>query len=104
MTMPMVIIEIIVMGTMYMNKKINSLILIASSIALIAFFMGIRQQAAVGDEQFLKSMIPHHGAAILMVEKASLNDPQIKELAKEIIKAQQAEIALMKAKLIEIKK
>lgn len=104
MTMPMVIIEIIVMGSMYLNKKTNILILLASSIALIAFFMGIRQQAAVGDEQFLKSMIPHHGAAILMVEKASLNDPQIKTLAKEIIKAQQAEIALMKAKLIEINK
>lgn len=104
MTMPMVIIELVVMGGMYMKKKLNAAIIATGFIALIGFFLCIRQQAAVGDKQFLKSMIPHHGAAILMVEKASLNDPEIEKLAQDIITAQQAEIAQMKAKLKELEK
>lgn len=49
-------------------------------------------------------MIPHHGAAILMVEKTSLNDPEIKKLAQNIISTQQAEITQMKAKLKELER
>ncbi len=49
-------------------------------------------------------MIPHHAAAILMAQEASLRDPEIKQLAQDIIKAQQAEIVQMKAKLNEMKK
>mgnify|MGYP002780869341 CR=1 FL=1 len=104
MTMPMIIIEMILMSGMYKNKKLNAFLLCISSIALVAFYIFIRQQTGVSDKQFLKSMIPHHGAAILMVEQASLNDPEIKKLAEGIIKAQQAEIAQMKAKLKELEK
>ena len=53
----------------------------------------------VGDKQFLKSMIPHHAAAILMVKEAKLSDPEIIELGQEIIASQEAEIEQMKAKL-----
>ena len=102
MTMAMVIIELAVMRAMYKSRKLNVIILAVGFIALIGFYFGIRQQAAVGDKQFLKSMIPHHGAAILMVEKTSLTDPEIKRLAQNIITAQQAEIAQMKAKLKEL--
>ncbi len=49
-------------------------------------------------------MIPHHAAAILMAQEASLQDPEIRQLAQDIIKAQQAEIAQMKAKLNEMEK
>lgn len=104
MTMPMLIIEIIVMGSMYMNKKWNIMLLITGSLAAIIFYSCIREQTAVNDKQFLKSMIPHHAAAILMAQKASLQDPEVSQLAKDIIKAQQAEIAQMKAKLKEMKK
>ena len=104
MTMPMVLLELTIMGGMYAKKKLNTIIIATGFIALIGFFFCIRQQAAVGDRQFLKSMIPHHGAAILMVEKASLTDPEIKKLAQDIITAQQKEIAQMKAKLKELKK
>ena len=52
MTMPMLIIEIVLMGSMYMNKKMNAVIIGLSSIALIAFFILIRQQSAVSDKQF----------------------------------------------------
>ena len=104
MTAPMILIEIALMGSMYMDKKLNTIIIGVSSILLIAFFVFIRQQSAVSDKQFLKSMIPHHASAILMCEKANLQDPEIKELCKSIISGQQAEIDQMKAKLQELDK
>lgn len=102
MTTPMVIIELFVMGAMYMNKKLNVILIAISSIALISFFLFIRQQTGVSDKQFLKSMIPHHASAILMAGKASVQDPEIKELMKNIISSQQAEIDQMKAKLRQL--
>ena len=60
-----------------------------------AYFFAMRTQAAVGNEQFLRSMIPHHSGAILMCEKAQLTDPEIIALCKQIISSQQAEIAQM---------
>jgi len=104
MVIPMIIIEIALMGSMYMDKKLNSIIVAISSIVLIAFFLFIREQSAVSDEQFLRSMIPHHASALLMCEKANLHDPEIKELCKSIISSQQEQIDQMKAKLIELEK
>lgn len=101
MTAPMVMIEMVVMGAMYQNMKINRVIIAAGLIALIVFWMLIRQQTAITDKQFLRSMIPHHAGAILMCEKASLQDTQIKELCRTIISGQQAEIDQMKALLNE---
>jgi uncharacterized protein (DUF305 family) len=102
MTAPMVIIELSLMGTMYHNKTLNVLIITVSAIALIVLWAGIRQQAAISDQQFLKSMIPHHAGAILMCEKTSLQDPELKELCKSIISGQQSEINQMKTKLREL--
>lgn len=104
MTAAMMIIEILIMGKMYANKKLNLLFLLIGVIALILFYFGIRKQTAIGDKQFLKSMIPHHAAAILMVRETELTDPEIQQLAKEIREAQEKEIAFMKAKLSELEK
>lgn len=104
MTMAMVLIEFVVMSGMYKNSKLNMAIFAIGFIALLGFYFGIRQQAAVGDKQFLKSMIPHHAAAILMVKKATLTDPEIIKLGQNIINAQQEEIAQMKAKLKQLDK
>jgi cation transport ATPase len=104
MASPMVIIELIIMRAMYMNKKLNMLLIAVSTILLIGFYVLIRQQTAVGDKQFLKSMIPHHAGAILMCEEASITDPEIKKLCEQINSSQKAEIAQMKAKLSELKK
>lgn len=102
MSMPMLIIELTVMASMYKNKKLNVALLASGVIGLVVFFVCIRQQAAVGDKQFLKSMIPHHAAAILMVEETPVEDTEIQELARKIITSQQAEIEQMKAKLKEL--
>ena len=102
MTAPMMVIDVLVMGSMYPNKKRNNLILGLSVVFLIVFFIFIRKQTFIGDKQFLRSMIPHHAGAILMCENASLEDPQVKQLCKDIISGQQAEINLMKSKLNEL--
>lgn len=99
MTVPMVLIELAVMRSMYTNPKVNIVILVVSVIAFIFFFVGIRQQLVVTDTQFLRSMIPHHAGAILMCEKAPIEDPDIKRLCASIIEGQRAEIADMKTKL-----
>lgn len=104
MASPMVIIELSLMGAMYMNKKLNSILIAISGIAMVIFYMSIRQQSAVSDKQFLKSMIPHHAGAILMSEKANISDPEIRELQRNIISSQESEIKLMKAKLKELEK
>jgi uncharacterized protein (DUF305 family) len=99
MAAPMVIIELALMSAMYRNRRLNLAIAIGCVFALVAFWMAIRQQAAIFDQQFLKSMIPHHAGAILMCEKATLQDAEIKELCNGIVSGQQAEIDQMKAKL-----
>lgn len=56
-------------------------------------------QTAVTDNEFLKSMIPHHAGAILMCENAKIKDQEIIKLCKNIITSQQSEIDWMKSKL-----
>ena len=97
MTAPMVAIELAFMGSMYPDRKMNAIILAASVAALVLLWFAIRSQAAVGDRQFLRSMIPHHAGAILMCEKSSISDPEIRKLCVGIIKGQQQEIDQMKA-------
>ncbi len=96
MTAPMVIFELLLMGMMYPNKKLNTGIIVVSILALIFFWFGIRQQIGIDDEQFLKSMIPHHSGAILMCEKANITNPEIQQLCQQIITSQQEEIDQMK--------
>jgi uncharacterized protein (DUF305 family) len=102
MAAPMVVIELIVMRSMYENKKLNIIIAGVSVIVAITFFMFIRQQAGVSDQQFLKSMIPHHAAAVLICEQAPLQNTGISELCKGIVSNQQAEIDQMKALLTKL--
>jgi uncharacterized protein (DUF305 family) len=99
MTAPMVVIELALMGSMYENKKANLIIIVVSIVALAVFFTLIRFQTAVTDKQFLRSMIPHHAAAILMCEQAPIEDAEINRLCRTIIQSQQSEINQMKAKL-----
>jgi uncharacterized protein (DUF305 family) len=102
MTAPMVVIEMLLMSGMYKNKKLNALLIAVSCVAGIAFFLFIRQQTAISDRQFLRSMIPHHSGAILMCDEASLQDQRIRELCKTIVTGQQQEIDQMRTILADL--
>jgi uncharacterized protein (DUF305 family) len=102
MTAPMLIIELLVMGMMYPNKTLNAAIIGGSVVLLGLCWFAIRGQTAVGNVQFIKSMIPHHSGAILMCGKADLTDAKLKALCGRIIKSQREEIDEMKAILAEV--
>jgi uncharacterized protein (DUF305 family) len=99
MSIPMLLIELFLMKSMYQNKKLNTLLIASSTIVFITLIIMVRKQIAIDDKEFLKSMIPHHAAALLMCKNAYLKDPEIQELCKKIRVTQQAEINFMRAKL-----
>lgn len=102
MAAPMVVIELLLMGMMYKDKRLNTILIVISIAATCIFYFLIRQQGLVSDRQFLKSMIPHHAGAILMCEEANITDPEVKKLCESIVQSQRKEIEQMKTKLKEL--
>ena len=98
MVCAMAIVEVSIMGMMY-ERKIKIITICLSIILLTLSIFFIRNQTAVSDKEFLKSMITHHGSALLMCNEANIKDVQIKELCNEIIFSQQSQIDFMKDKL-----
>lgn len=95
MVSPMVILMLLFMGHMYENKRLNIVLYSVSALIFILGFAFIRTQMFVGNEQFLRSMIPHHSSAIVMCERSDITDPEIIALCGEIVEAQQREIDQM---------
>lgn len=96
MAAPMGILMLWMMGAMFRNSRLNVILDVTFGIVFFLAYLGVRSQALVGDNQFLRSMIPHHSGAILMCEQASIQDPAIKSLCDDIIVSQKQEIAQMK--------
>jgi len=95
MVAPMAVVMLISMRSMFPKKNLNIFIGVVAVLVFILSFIGMRTQTAVGDAQFLRSMIPHHSGAILMCEQAPVTDPEIKTLCQQIITSQQQEISRM---------
>jgi len=103
MTAPMALIMLVVMRQMYEDKRVNAII---AATAIAVFFTSLfflRTQVGVGDEQYMKAMIPHHSSAILTSEQANLKDPEVRQLAGQIATSQKQEIAQMKKILTRLK-
>lgn len=104
MVTPMAVVMLLMMKKMYPNKAYNSII-IASSVGLFILSLWfLRSQVFIKDEGYMKAMIPHHSSAILTSKNAEISDPEVRKLADEIIKAQEEEIAEMKALLEKLDK
>lgn len=71
----------------------------AAAFIVVACAMPGTQQAGEFDRQFIDMMVPHHQSATEMAKLAITRStrPEIKTLGAEIIKAQEGEIAQMKA-------
>ena len=99
MVAPMVILMLLMMGSMYDDKRLNTMLYAGFAVLFLGVFALARTQGLVGNDQFLRSMIPHHSSAILMCERSSITDPEIVTLCETIVKTQKEEIAKMEAML-----
>lgn len=97
MVAPMAISMLLFMWEMYENVKVNYIIIATSTLVFIGSLWGLRTQTPVDDVAWMKAMIPHHSSAILTSTNANFEDAEVQKLANEIIKAQENEIAEMKA-------
>ena len=91
------LIMLVVMRGMFSDRRANLALYAGFAALLVAAFAAGREQALVGDDAFLRSMIPHHSRAILVCQEAELTDPQIRELCAGIVETQRAEIREMEA-------
>lgn len=96
MVSAMAVLMLGMMGGMYPDKRLNTIILVGSISVFIATLSLLRTQTFVGDRQWMQAMIPHHSSAILTSKHANLKDPEAKKLSENIIRAQEEEIAQMK--------
>jgi peptidoglycan/LPS O-acetylase OafA/YrhL len=97
MAAPMLIIELLLMRSMYPDRWRNALLIVVGLVVLAGAWILIRQQTAIADRQFLRSMIPHHSGAVLMCEQASISDERLQALCRRIVESQLAEIVEMEA-------
>lgn len=96
MAAPMGIVMLIVMRSMYKDKRLNTILFASFAAAIVILFLLMRTQTPVGNVSFLRSMIPHHSSAIVMCEQAAITDPEIQDLCVQIVQTQKEEIAQMR--------
>lgn len=95
MVTPMAPIMMLTMRPMFPSRSLNVAVVSVAVLVFAGSFWAMRAQGGIGNEEFLKSMIPHHSGAILMCERASINDREIADLCRDIVAAQEREIAQM---------
>ncbi len=100
----MAVVMLLFMLKMYPNKTRNGLIITGSISLFIASLLMVRSQTFVDDTLWMKAMIPHHSIAIMVSKRADIKDPEVRQLADDIIEAQEREIAQMKTMLARLKR
>lgn len=99
----MIVVMLLYMLHMYKSKAKNLATIGAAVVLLAAGIFLVRSQITVSDTDYMEGMIPHHSIAILTSERARIDDPRVRELADEIIKAQRREIKEMEWLIADIR-
>jgi uncharacterized protein (DUF305 family) len=100
----MAIVMFLFMRNMYKSKTKNTAIVLGSIVLMSFSTYLVRKQIPIDDIKWMKAMIPHHSIAILTSGRAELKDPEVKNLAENIIRAQEREIAEMKKMIQRLEK
>jgi hypothetical protein len=91
------------MRGMYTDRLKTLALATFAAVMLVAGVWLLRGQGLVQDRSWMQSMIPHHSTAILTSERAGLSDVRVRQLAEDIIEAQEKEIAQMQWLLRDIR-
>ena len=97
MAAPMGTLMLLTMPGMYPSRGLNLALHAVFVLAFLGAFAAIRWQIGIGDDQFIRSMIPHHSGAILMCNEAELADAELLDLCTGIVEGQRDEIEQMQA-------
>ncbi|MDF1608346.1 DUF305 domain-containing protein [Hoeflea sp. YIM 152468] len=98
----MAVVMLAFMLGMYSSKGGNIAIFTFAGLVFAGSLYLVRSQDTVGDEAWMKAMIPHHSIAILTSSRAAISDPRVRKLADDIIEAQRLEIAEMEALIADL--
>ena len=98
----MAVIMLSFMLGMYTNRTANIAIFTGAVLIFAGSLFLLRSQTTVQDVSYMRAMIPHHSIAILTSKRSEISDPRVRKLADEIIKAQEREIAEMKALIADL--
>ncbi|MCA0909048.1 DUF305 domain-containing protein [Qipengyuania gaetbuli] len=104
MGMAMIVIMLGFMWGMYKTFATKVVVMVGAIAGFFLFLFLARSQSTVGDEAWMKAMIPHHSIAVLTSRRAEISDPRVRKLADSIIEAQVKEIAEMKLLLEDIER
>lgn len=100
MAASMCVLEVVIMG--YSSKHLDIPHLVGFTVLTILMIVVIRKQIGIRDRDYLQEMITHHSAALTtsrhIAERTQITDVLV--LARNIIKTQEREIALMKDLLV----
>jgi len=102
-TCVMAVVMLFFMLQMLKNKKANISIVLVSILIFAGSFFLMRNQTTIDEVDYMQGMIPHHSIAILTSERADIEDPRVRKLADDIIKAQKKEIKEMEELIEELK-
>jgi heme/copper-type cytochrome/quinol oxidase subunit 4 len=100
----MIVVMLLYMLHMYKSKAKNLATIGAATVLMVAGIFLVRSQITVSDTDYMEGMIPHHSIAILTSTRARIDDPRVRTLADEIIKAQRREIKEMEWLIADIRK
>lgn len=95
MISPMGIVMLVTMREMYPSKALNAALYGGLILVFVGALAATRTQTAIGDRQFIASMVPHHSGAILMCRQARLQDSELAKLCASISEGQRQEIEQM---------